>query len=227
MSFSFARGACQGRFASGSCRSTSGLDAAADDCTTSFENAHGTVFRELLYPWHPWFARRIAVHETIGKSNDLVFRCTLSGSDAGRWVEIPAWMFDRVACAAARLTAAPYVSAAALSALRDLVRQASKDTSAASSLLVSSVSGTSRDQYRREAHACQQNGMPDQAGGPSVGPRATVRPVRRRSPQGQSRYASMAGAAGGDAGSADRSDGAADLGACRHEPGRVAAGHQS
>jgi hypothetical protein len=39
---------------------------------------------------------RVAVHEAIGKSNDLVFRCTLRGSDAGRWVEIPAWMFDQL-----------------------------------------------------------------------------------------------------------------------------------
>jgi hypothetical protein len=61
-----------------------------------------------LYPWHPWFAHRVAVHEAICKSNEVVFRCTLSGSEAGRAVEIPAWMFDRTVCAAARLTAAPY-----------------------------------------------------------------------------------------------------------------------
>ena len=46
------------------------------------------IVRELLYPWHPWFAHRVAVHEAIGKSNDLVFRCTLSGSDADRSVEV-------------------------------------------------------------------------------------------------------------------------------------------
>ena len=90
-------------------------------CTTAFKNAHGTIFRELLYPWHPWFAHRVAVHEAIGKPNEVVFRCTLSGSDAGRSAEIPAWMFDRTVCAAARLTAAPYVNATALSALRDLL----------------------------------------------------------------------------------------------------------
>ena len=130
----------------GFCRSTSGPGEGDPGCTTSFENAHGTVFRELLYRWHPWFARRVAVHEAIGKSNDLVFRCTLSGSDAGRSEEVPAWMFDRAACAEARLTAAPYVSAAALSALRDLLRHALKDTSASSSVPVSGVSRTSRDQ---------------------------------------------------------------------------------
>src|SRR5690242_12202553 len=119
--------------------------------TTSFENAHGTVFREVLYPWHSWFARRVAVHEAIGKSNDLVFRCTLSGSDADRSEEVPAWMFDRTACAEARLTAGPYVSAAALSALRDLLRHALKDTPASSSGPTSGVSRTSRDQKSKRS----------------------------------------------------------------------------
>jgi hypothetical protein len=35
-------------------------------------------------------------------------------------------LFDRAACGEARLTVAPYVSAAALSALRDLLRRALK-----------------------------------------------------------------------------------------------------
>src|ERR1700732_3720188 len=86
-------------------------DAAAADYTTSFENAHGTIFRELLYPWHPWRALHVAIHEAIGKSSDVIFRCTLSGSDASRSVEIPAWMFDRAACGEARPHAAPCVSA--------------------------------------------------------------------------------------------------------------------
>ena len=161
-----------------------GSNADARHCTTAFKNAHGTIFRELLYPWHPWFAHRVAVHEAIGKPNEVVFRCTLSGSDAGRSVEIPAWMFDRTVCAAVRLTAAPHVNAAALSALRDLLWHALWDPSASSSEPVSGVSRTSPDQNRRQAHACQQKGMPDQAGEPSAGPRAAARPVWRRSPQG-------------------------------------------
>src|SRR5215471_14169247 len=193
------------------------------DYTTAFKNAHGTIFRELLYPWHPWFAHRIAVHEAIGKSNDLVFRCTLTGSDAGRSVEIPAWMFDRSVCAAVRLTAAPYVSAAALSALRNLLRHALGDPSALSSEPVSGVSRTSPDQNRREAHACQQKGIPDQAGERSAGPPAAARPVWRRSRQGHSGCANVAGIAVGDTGNANRSDGAADPGACRREPVRITA----
>ena len=218
---------CQGRFALAFCRSTSAPDVVAVRCTTSFESAHGTIFRELLYPWHPWRALHVSIHEAIGKSSGVIFRCTLSGSDTSRSVEIPAWMFDRAACGEARLTAAPYVSAAALSALRDLLRRALKDASASSSAPRSGVSRISRDQNRREAHACQQNGAPDETGGQSARPSAAARPVRRRSPQDNSGYASMAGPAGGDPGNADRSDGAADNRACRRESSRIDAGGQS
>ena len=79
-------------------------------------------------------------------------------------------MFDRAACGEARLTAAPYVGAAALSALRDLLRRALKHTSASSSAPLSGVSRTSRDQNRRGAHACQDNETPDEADGQSAGP---------------------------------------------------------
>jgi hypothetical protein len=60
--------------------------------------AHGTVFRELLYHWHPWFGMRVAIHEAVDRADGVVFRCTLSGSAADRWLEAPAWMFDRAAC---------------------------------------------------------------------------------------------------------------------------------
>jgi hypothetical protein len=41
---------------------------------------------------------RVAVHEAIGKMDGNVFRCTLSGSDVDRWLEVPAWMFERISC---------------------------------------------------------------------------------------------------------------------------------
>jgi hypothetical protein len=62
------------------------------------KNAHGAVFRELFYHWHPWFGMRVAIHEAIEKVDGVVFRCTLSSSAADRWLEVPAWMFDRSAC---------------------------------------------------------------------------------------------------------------------------------
>jgi hypothetical protein len=40
----------------------------------------------------------VAVHEAIRKAAGDVFRCALSESDADRWLEVPAWMFERMAC---------------------------------------------------------------------------------------------------------------------------------
>src|SRR5437899_173309 len=110
-------------------------DADAGCCTTRFKNAHGTVFRELLYHWHPWFRMRVAIHEAADKADGVVFRCTLSGSTADRWLEVPAWMFDRAACPhPPRLTASPFVSMDALSALSDLLRQALKPSLSSSNV---------------------------------------------------------------------------------------------
>src|SRR6516162_6498065 len=47
------------------------------------DGAAWDVFLER-HPWHPWCALHVAIHEAIGKSNDLVFRCTLSGSRPNR-----------------------------------------------------------------------------------------------------------------------------------------------
>jgi hypothetical protein len=88
---------------------------------------HGTEFREVLYRWHPWFGLRVGVHEAIGKSDSVVFRCNLSGSDADRWFEIPAWMFDHSACARVREAVDVLAGLAALTALAALLRQVLSD----------------------------------------------------------------------------------------------------
>src|SRR3954468_23539272 len=112
----------QGRSASGSCQSTIGPDAAGPCCTTRVENAHGTVVREVLYRWHPWFGLDVHVHAASTKSDGAYFRCTLNGADGARWRELPAWMFDRAACLGpCMLVAEPFVSMAALSALSRLL----------------------------------------------------------------------------------------------------------
>jgi hypothetical protein len=84
----------------------------ANDCTTKFENAHGTEFRELLYPWHPWAGLSVDVHESVEKPDGVVFRCSVRG----RRLEIPAWMFDRSTCARVRVAADVHVNLAALDA---------------------------------------------------------------------------------------------------------------
>src|ERR1700712_3566471 len=98
-------------------------NAGGPGCRTGFANAHGTVSRELLYPWHPWFGLQVAVHEAITRADGVAFRCTLTGSGGDRWLEVPAWMFDRATCPdQARLVAQPSVGLIALSALAELLR---------------------------------------------------------------------------------------------------------
>src|SRR5580698_2748339 len=107
-----------------------GQSAGAACCRTKLKSAHGTVFRELLYRWHPWPAMRVAVHEVIHKADGHVCRCTLSGSDAERWLEIPAWMFERTACPdQPRLVTLPFISMTALTALSRLIGPFSKNVS--------------------------------------------------------------------------------------------------
>ena len=121
-------------------------------CTTRFENAHRTVLREVLYRHHPWFGRRVCVHGAVDKAGDVVFRCTLDGSQADRWLEVPAWMFDRTACPDAELlTAQPFVSIDALAALSALLDLALKDRTPSAALL-SGASRASHDQNRGETH---------------------------------------------------------------------------
>jgi len=90
--------------------------------TTRLENAHGTEFWELLYPWHPWSGLRIGIHEAIERPGGVVFRCDLTASDANRWLEIPAWMFDPSACAKVRLAVEPHTDLSALVMLGVLLR---------------------------------------------------------------------------------------------------------
>ena len=141
------------------CRQGSNVD--GGDYTTQLDNTHGTGFRELLYRWHPWFGLPVFVHQTIDKAGDVVFRCTLSGSDAARWLEIPAWMFDRAACADEPVfAAAPHVGSSALLVLAGLLADVLKARTASSNALLSGASKTSRDQNRGEDHVRQDKGAP-------------------------------------------------------------------
>ena len=188
---------------------------AAGRYTTRFKNTHGTVFRELLYRWHPWFGMRVAIHEAVDKADGIVFRCTLSGSAAERWLEVPAWMFDRTACPhPPRLTASPFVSMDALSVLSDLLRQALKPPLPSSNAPHSGASRSSHDQNRGEAHDHAKPSTTASDAGRTAKASAKRpfpdRPVRRRNADAD---ADLGGAAGGDAGYADRPDGTADPGA--------------
>ena len=188
----------------------------AGDCTTRFENAHGTVLSELLYPWPPWVELRVAVHAAIEKPDGGVFRRMVSGSDADRWLEVLAWMFERAACPDhVQLTATPFIDTTALSAPTDLVRQVLKDRAASSNAPLSGASESSPDQNRREVHVgidvgaavSRHGGTPKVARRRSNQTTAADRAVRRRTAERLGGRTGVARTAGGDARS-DQPDGA-------------------
>jgi hypothetical protein len=77
----------------------------------------------------------------------------LTGSEADRWLEVPAWMFDRATCPdSLPLMEAPFASFNALAALSALLDLALKDRSASSNAPLSGSCKASRDQNRGEAH---------------------------------------------------------------------------
>lgn len=195
------------------CRQGSSGD--GGDCTTTFENAHRTVLREVLYRHHPWFGRRVCVHGAIDKADDVVFRCTLDGSQADRWLEVPAWMFDRTACHdAGFLTAQPLVRIDALAALSALLDVALKDQTPSAAPL-SGASRGSHGQNRGATHVKPDGNarerIPTQSTTAAAAADGSVRerPVERRH-----RRAGMVGAAGGSAGGPYESDDAVDPRPC-------------
>ena len=209
------------------------IDASGHRCTRRFENTHGTGIRELFYRWHPWFGLRVCVHGTIDKAVGVVFRCTLSGSDADRWLEVPAWMFDRAACAGkATLSTNPFVDMAALSALGNLLADVLKAPPASSNVPLSGASWASREQNRGEVHVREDSVLPGAGTAKPDHARSAAQAradgsVRKRPVQCRDRRAGVAGTAGGDAACADQADGAAASGACGQEPDGSNAGGRS
>jgi NAD(P)-dependent dehydrogenase (short-subunit alcohol dehydrogenase family) len=80
----------------------------------------------------------------VEKAGREIFRCSLSGRATGRWLEIPAWMFDRAARAAWRVGAAPYVGIAVLTALATLLQDVTSVSGEVSGLIVYLASDESR-----------------------------------------------------------------------------------
>ncbi|MET4608697.1 hypothetical protein ABIB90_008205 [Bradyrhizobium sp. JR4.1] len=180
-----------------------------------FENAHRTVLREVLYRHRPWFGCRVCVHGAVDKAGDVAFRCTLDGSQADRWLKVPAWMFGRTACPAAELLAArPFVSITALAALSALLDMVLMDRTPSAALL-SSASRASHNQNRGEIHVTRDDKLRKRIPTESAtAPAASDRSVQERPVKRRQRRARMAGAAGGSAGSAHKPDDAVDPRPC-------------
>jgi hypothetical protein len=192
-----------------------GIGACGLHCTTTFENAHRTVLREVLYRHHPWFGRRVCIRGAVDKDGFVVFRCKLEESQADRGLEVPAWMFDRTACPDPGLLAAqPYVSIEALAALSALLDLALKDQTP-SAVLLSGASRASHGQNRGETHVTRDENLRERIPTQStIAPAASDRSVRGLPVKRDHRRARMAGAAGGRAGSAHEPDDAVDPRPC-------------
>ena len=93
--------------------------------TTRQRNTHNIESREVIYPWHPWHARAVTVHEAFTRNGRAVCRCGVDENPTVRLLEIPRWMFDSVACCRTRLATVPTVSCGALLDLKALLRCAS------------------------------------------------------------------------------------------------------
>jgi hypothetical protein len=151
------------------------------------------------------------------KAGGVAFRCTLDGSEIERWLEIPAWMFDRAACLAdAHFSTNPFVSLEALDALSALLDHVLKTDATSSNVRLRSADGISHDQNRGENHGTKDGGASDQQSAQAAPCRTAVGFVRKPS---SDRLAQLARPAEGSARSADRSDGAVDLGACADDRG--------
>jgi hypothetical protein len=119
-------------------------------------------------------------------------------------------MFDRSACARARIATDAHADLAALTTPATLPRHALNDHFASSNAPVSGASRLSRDQNRGEVYA-----TPDKADNGAPPRAATNRPVRRRTADDDRWHAGMVRAADGDPSSADQPDDTVDPGACR------------
>src|SRR3984885_11096459 len=195
-----------------SARLCSTISECACHCTTRLRNAHGIAEHELLYPWHPWAGCLVHIHEVVEKAAREVFRCSLSGRASGRWLEIPAWMFDRAAGAAWRVGAAPYVDIAVLTGLATLLQDVTPVSAAPSQLRDSSAALGSHDANRGDVHAAPAYRSPPSSQ-QCTSVRSVLRAARRRGAD-----AALAGVARRDAPHPDEADGPPDLRPCRRRP---------
>ena len=121
-------------------------------CRRRHHNTHVTERREVLYPWHPWFGMTVHIHQVVEKGRIGTLRCSVNDAASGRWLELPAWMFDRAICLPITLASSPRAHMAALESLRNLLIELRQSPPA----IAAAGSGAQRNphhQTRRSADA--------------------------------------------------------------------------
>ena len=106
--------------------STRGEAASGD--TRSQSNTHSIESEEVRYPWHPWYGRRVWIHEDLDKNGDGIRRCRSENDLNARPLELPAWMFDEERCRCMQICSVARVDWRALQRLKELLRQRKSQT---------------------------------------------------------------------------------------------------
>src|SRR5690606_24844636 len=114
-----------------------------------------------------------------------------------RWLEVPAWMFDRAASAAWHVAVTPHVDLGTLGGLVMLLKEAAASSCTPSQSQDSGAASNSHEANRGDVHAAPAHDIP-------------VRSVFQPARCGDSADAVMAGIARRDAPDADEADGAPD-----------------
>ena len=97
-------------------------------CTTQLPNTHSTTEHRVLYCHHPWGGRDVCIEGIVKKSGLSFARCRLIGDASCLPLELPIWMFDRVACSAVRHQDFPEVDLTCLLALQLLLAEIADGT---------------------------------------------------------------------------------------------------
>lgn len=133
---------------------------AADGYTTPRHKTHNTLLGDemvVAYEWHPWTGRSVRVHKVIETTQGAAARCDLAHTQTIRFLEIPVWMLDPVACRSMRAAAQPVAALSALTALRAFLSEAMAHAAASSS----GEAVGSRDHHRGDRHAAPPSSAPD------------------------------------------------------------------
>lgn len=123
----------------------------------------------------------------IENADREVFRCSLSGHASDRWLEVPAWMFDRAVCTAWRIAAAPHVDPRTLGVLGTLLQDATANSHTPSQLEDSGAASGPHDASPIHVTALAADLKPVWAA-PTTDARLKKRIVRYRHPGGGRRY---------------------------------------
>jgi hypothetical protein len=139
----------------------------------------------------------VHIHQVVEKRLIGTLRCSVDGAASGRWLELPAWMFDRAICLPITLASSPRTHLGALKSLRELLIELRQSPPA----IAAAGSGAQKNpRYQNQRSADAQPVPQFEKTAASRGPIQSV-----RQPTG---WAAMASVAAGDSVGSDRAYGA-------------------